>query len=586
MSQTNTSKVAIDSQNQLVMVSSESNAIVQTGIISDELALSNAYRDTAVVLASAIASTDSYEQFHVRRVQTVCEIVGKAMGLSTSELDGIKMGALLHDIGKLGVSDHILLKPGALTEQEFEQVRAHAAIGASIIESVNYSWDIAGMIRHHHECWDGSGYPDHISGEQIPLGARIISVAEVYDALISDRCYRRKWTHAQVVMTVSADSGTKFDPAVADAFIRSEREIRKTLAQLAEESRNQCSSTDSPHVAVDAIGRVNREMVTMFDIVQSIQSRMHTSEILDVLVERILKIIGADNCTVFLADTEKSNVFDVRESVGLFSNLLIGQEIAAGPSLIGNNTEILEMFVNGPGWTKMFPADLAQDLEDLRCCMAVPMMDSNRLLGVIAVYTRRENAFDVEVERVLSFIAHHAATAIKCALEYEATKETATRDQLTGLYNAGFLVEQLDVEISRASRLGDSVYVLGLDLDNFKAINDNLGHNVGDEVLCRAAEILSENVREYDTVARMGGDEFAVVLPQSTLQGTIDIAERLRKLFVQYARNLNVPSPGSIDMSIGVAAFPADGLDSKTLLNAADVSMYAKKRSHKTTRAA
>jgi len=586
MSRTNTSKVAICPQNQQNPAAMESNAIEQPVIISDELALSNAYRDTAVVLASAIASTDSYEQFHVRRVQTVCEIVGKAMGLSASELDGIKMGALLHDIGKLGVSDHILLKPGALTEQEFEQVRAHAAIGASIIERVNYPWDIAGMIRHHHECWDGSGYPDHISGQQIPLGARIISVAEVYDALISDRCYRRKWTHAQVVMTVSADSGTKFDPEVADAFIRSEREIRKTLARIGEESRNQCDSNGSLHVAVDAIGRVNREMVTMFDIVQSIQSRMQTSEILDVLVERVLKIIGADNCTVFLADTEKSNVFDVRESVGLFSNLLIGQEIAAGPSLIGNNTEILEMFINGPGWTKMFPADLAQDLEDLRCCMAVPMMDSNRLLGVIAVYTRRENAFDVEVERVLSFIAHHAATAIKCAMEFEATKETATRDQLTGLYNSGFLVEQLDVEISRASRLGDSVYVLGLDLDNFKAINDNLGHSVGDEVLCRAAEILSENVREYDTVARMGGDEFAVILPQSTLQGTLDIAERLRKLFVQYARNLDVPNPNAIDMSIGVAAFPVDGLDSKTLLNAADVSMYAKKRSHKTTRAA
>jgi len=580
------SRDEIQPQNSGNTITNRSDIVEQTQKVSDELALFNAYRDTAVVLASAIASTDSFEQFHVRRVQTVCEIVGKTMGLTASELDGIKMGALLHDIGKLGVSDHILLKPGALTDQEYEQVRAHAAIGANIIRNVNYPWDIAGMIRHHHECWDGSGYPDHIAGEQIPLGARIISVAEVYDALISDRCYREKWTHTQAVMTVSADSGTRFDPEVAAAFIKSEREIKMALARIAEEDRNQNSSCDSSNIAADAIGRVNREMVSMFEIVQSIQSRMQTSEILDVLVDRTLKIIGADNCTVFLADAEKSNVFDVKKSVGLYSNILIGQEIAAGLGLAGNGSNVMDKFINGPGWSSMFPADLAKDLNDLRCCMAVPMMDSDKLIGIIAVYTRRENAFDIEVERVLSFIARHAATAIKCALEFEATKETATRDQLTGLYNAGFLIDQLEIEISRASRIGDSVYVLGLDLDSFKAINDNLGHIVGDQVLCRAAEILSDNVREYDTVARMGGDEFAIILPQTTLQGALDIADRLRQLYIQYARELDVPNPSSIDMSIGIAAFPEDGLDSKTLLNIADVSMYAKKRSHKTNKAA
>ena len=140
------------------------------------------------------------------------------MGLHGPELEGLKTGALLHDIGKLGVPEYVLLKPGRLTDEEFAKVKKHPEIGAAILDPVDFPWPVLPVVKYHHEKWDGSGYPEGLKGEEIPLTARILAVGDVYDALTSNRSYRHAMTHEEALETIREGVGTHFDPKVAEAF--------------------------------------------------------------------------------------------------------------------------------------------------------------------------------------------------------------------------------------------------------------------------------------------------------------------------------------------------------------------------------
>ena len=144
--------------------------------------------------AMAIDAKDQHTHGHTERVREISRLIGEEMGLSEDELEALKTAAMLHDIGKLAIPDHILSKPEQLTPEEMNKVKTHTLVGCAILEPVQFPWPVIPIIRSHHECWDGSGYPDGLAGEQIPLAARILAVADVYDALLSHRPYRPAMT--------------------------------------------------------------------------------------------------------------------------------------------------------------------------------------------------------------------------------------------------------------------------------------------------------------------------------------------------------------------------------------------------------
>jgi GAF domain-containing protein len=141
------------------------------------------------------------------------------MGIEGAELEGVNTGTLLHDIGKLGVPEYVLLKPGRLTAEEFDKIKKHPEIGAAILDPVEFPWPVLPRCQYHHEKWDGTGYPEGLKGEDIPRIARVMAVADVYDALTSSRPYRQAWSHERAIATIRQDSGTHFDPAVVEAFL-------------------------------------------------------------------------------------------------------------------------------------------------------------------------------------------------------------------------------------------------------------------------------------------------------------------------------------------------------------------------------
>jgi putative nucleotidyltransferase with HDIG domain len=186
------------------------------------------YQAAVETLAIAVDAKDQVTHGHIRRVQRHTLAVARAMGVNAErELKALEAASLLHDVGKLAVPDYVLNKPGALSAAEFERIKLHASKGAEILTTVDFPYPVVPIVRHHHEQWDGRGYPDGISGESIPLGARILSVVDCFDALTSDRPYRRKLSDEEAVKIVRSRSGVSYDPAVVDAFVALIPELRR-----------------------------------------------------------------------------------------------------------------------------------------------------------------------------------------------------------------------------------------------------------------------------------------------------------------------------------------------------------------------
>ena len=182
--------------------------------------LNHLYLSTIETLAMAIDAKDQVTHGHIRRVQEYSVALARRMGVDDEKLiQAIEAASLLHDMGKLAVPEHILNKPGKLTVPEFEVMKTHSSVGADLLAAIEFPYPVVPIVRHHHENWDGSGYPDRLSGTDIPIGARILSVVDCFDALTSDRPYRKKLSDSEAIAILQERRGTMYDPLVVDVFI-------------------------------------------------------------------------------------------------------------------------------------------------------------------------------------------------------------------------------------------------------------------------------------------------------------------------------------------------------------------------------
>jgi putative nucleotidyltransferase with HDIG domain len=191
----------------------------------------DAARTMLDALTRVMTSRDGATAAHARRVQGYASALAREVCAADEILiEAVQTAALLHDIGKLAIPDRLLHKPGPLTREEYEQVKLHAAIGADMLGGIDFPGPLALIVRHHHENWDGTGYPDGLSGDHIPFGARLLAIADCYDALTSERPYRKGLPHDRALKMIAERRGTSFDPAVCDAFLRVVQGLRTTAA--------------------------------------------------------------------------------------------------------------------------------------------------------------------------------------------------------------------------------------------------------------------------------------------------------------------------------------------------------------------
>ncbi len=210
--------IALEKQNILLAKRIEDSTRNLTRLYED---LRSTYMRTIKVLAQAIDARDHYTHSHSENVSRYATIIASEMGLSTKEIEVIRQACELHDLGKIGIEDGILMKPDALTKDEWEQIRKHPAIGASILQPLTFLNDVIELVRQHHERYDGSGYPEGRKGEDILLGARIINLADSYEAMRSARSYRKiPLTKEAAIEEIKKNSGTQFDPKIVEVFLR------------------------------------------------------------------------------------------------------------------------------------------------------------------------------------------------------------------------------------------------------------------------------------------------------------------------------------------------------------------------------
>jgi diguanylate cyclase (GGDEF)-like protein/putative nucleotidyltransferase with HDIG domain len=538
-------------------------------------------------LAMAIGAKDDTTHNHVRRVALYAESIGRELGLSRTELQALAAAALLHDIGKLAVPEHIISKPGRLTEEEFERMKIHTVVGAEILEHVQFPYPVAPIVRSHHERWNGTGYPDGLKGEAIPIGARILAVVDCFDALASDRQYRRAMPAAEAMAVIRGESGVCFDPQIVAIlerlWPRLEADLRTSPAEEPHLStRCKVDKGDAPRVGLAAacpdaspgfhsIKQARDELQVLYSLTQALGNSLSVDDTFQVLSRGLRKLIPFDAAAAYVA---QDGELIPRFVDGLNPALLEGLRMRVGEGLSGWVAASGKCSLNGKPAVEPGYLHHPDKFRELRAALSVPLESSKGVLGVFTLYSIDTDGFTMEHLRILKTIAVKGGAAVHNALIYEETQQSAWTDALTGLPNARALFARLREEVARAARQHQPFTLFVIDVNGLKRINDTLGHLVGNRVIAAVAAALRGALREYDFAARLGGDEFVLLLPGL---GSEDAAEKRIDLRLA-VEALHDEAASDISVSMGSACYPADGTDGDQLLALADKRMYWHKR--------
>ncbi len=556
---------------------------------------------TIETLALAIDAKDDTTAAHLRRVQVYASEIGKELGLSALELQALEAASLLHDVGKLAVPEYIISKPGKLTQDEFERMKVHPVVGAEILERVHFPYPVVPIVRSHHEKFDGTGYPDGLVGEQIPMGARILSVVDCLDALASHRQYRPAMEIEDAMQIIRNESGRSFDPVVVGILDRRYRELEQKaksetvdyvkLSSNVRVERGLAPATgfaaSAPVTAPAAnadfslvISGARREFQQLLEISGDLGSSLSLEETLALLEVRLGRIIEHDAIALYLVDgDELAPRFVKGESHRLFSSL----RIPVGQGLSGWVAENNLPVVNGNPSVEPGYLQDPRLVTLLRSAISVPVCGRDRVIAVLTLYHLKAEAFSQDHRRVLLAIAPKAGLAIENALQFERVRNAAETDDLTGLWNARALFRHLQAEVARGAVGGGSFAVIVMDLDGFKCVNDEHGHLAGNRILKSVGRALRGCCRAGDYVARLGGDEFVMVLPNAE-HSLPEVVAKLQGIHAGVAAEARCPA--QISMSTGVSRYPEDGRDAEALLEKADERMFEAKRRKKLSRVA
>ncbi len=558
--------------------------------------VSDLHLATIEALALAIDAKDQTAQTHIRRVQVYAAGLARALGMSDNDIQGVKTAALLHDIGKLAVPEHILSKPGPLTQEEFQKIRIHPQIGAEIISAVPFPYPVSPLILSHHERWDGKGYPVGLKGDDIPLGARILSAVDYFDALMSERPYHKAMSFDAAMSLLQQESGKALDPRVVETFI----DMYPALAAEAEASQTEparkltraVESAPSVQPAVglvtESTGRTtvfqdialaHREIYALYEIAQAMGSSLGVADTMALISTKLSNIVPFSCCALFLY-VEETETLRCRFATGVESELIQQLTIRNGHGLSGWVARNRRPLVNARPSADLEAAG-APAQTSLQSALVCPLVFNERFIGTISVYHTDHSVYTDDHRRLLDRISEQAAAVIYNSIVFEQTQEDSLTDPLTGLPNTRFMFMHLTRELARADRLKSEVSLLVMDLDHFKDINDTFGHHVGDRALREVAGVLRAGIRPYDICVRYAGDEFIVVLSGCGA----DEAERKRLELQRAVDALQFdPRPGKLlplALSIGAAIFPHDGDSYETLLATADSRMYRDKARRK-----
>lgn len=521
--------------------------------------LSQTYGITLAVLGDALELRDQDTMGHTERVVALAESIGRQLGLSEEELMHLRWGAYVHDLGKIGVPDAVLRKPGPLTPEEWELMQRHPEQGYHLLERLFFLSDALDVVRYHHERFDGKGYPLGLKGEEIPLLARIFAVADAYDAMTNDRPYRQAMSAKMALAEVHRHSGTQFDPSVVDALVhlpRKGRDIGKVSAGIAgsEGIRN--------------IGMPVSEGQTLLDFARTASFLLGAPDLQSALHQVLAQVhtmFGYPTCSVLLLNAE-TGMLHFQAHRGYDPDILQRMQMRVDrEGIVGHVLETGDAYyaadvLSDPHYVQASPR--------VRSEVAIPIRSEGMTIGVLDIESTEVDAFPSSARTVLEAFAVLAGLAVQRSLHDEDLSRQALTDSVTGLGNRRALDHALEREHSRAARHSRPMSLVKLTVDGYEG-SVREGRQQADEVLRTVSRLLTETCRKEDHLIRIDGGEFALLLPETAKVGALLVAERLRA----DAARTELRSGQHLSMSIGISSFPEDATTLGTLRDSADHAM-------------
>lgn len=505
--------------------------------------LNSLYISTIETLAMAIDAKDQITHGHIRRVQTYAVALAKAMGVTEDKLiRAVEAAALLHDMGKLAVPEYILNKPGPLTPAEFEKMKLHASVGADILSAIDFPYPVVPIVRHHHENWDGTGYPDGLSGSGIPIGARILSVVDCFDALTSDRPYRPRLSDRDAIRILLQRRGTMYDPLVVDTFIV----LHPSL--IGAPDTEQMSAPLSVITEASGLPKVKRllrldditasagEVVSLFSLSKALAGPTRIEDAGSVIFGHLRRLIPHSAGVLFVY-LQKTDEVRAAYACGAAASLITGMTLPVGQRLTGWVAANRQTIRNSDPVLDL--GEVAKSMDPrLRSCLSTPMLVTGDLVGVLSLYSATADFFTDEHERLLEAVAMQVAPALQRSTESPEVGPTPTERLKNGPGETG----------EGAERLPEGTCLALIDLST----------RAGELILRleEVAGILSEHLRSKDLIFRRGRNQIVVLGDRLDESST-------RRLISQTLSS----SPG---LKFAIVRTPIDGHTVEQLLNTAD----------------
>jgi putative nucleotidyltransferase with HDIG domain len=393
--------------------------------------LASLHRRTIETLAVAVEAKDQTTRDHLARVEVYAMEIGRELGLDENQLKALEAASLLHDIGKLAVPEYIISKPGKLTPEEFEKMKIHPVVGSELLEQVEFPYPVAPIVRGHHEKWDGSGYPDGLAGENIPIGARILSTVDCLDALASDRQYRRALPLDEALAIVQKESGKSFDPRVVELISRRCIELeRMAKASVVAHKTKLSTNVKVERGAAPAAGFESSAETTANDLT-SIHNSMQAAEAQLALLDRVVQQLDSCKDRQEIFSLVRDNllreipydvlvVYQCREEIlvpvyldGEAQRQFAGLEIPMGMGLAGWVAENNKAILNGNPSVEPGYLNDPSKFSTLGSALAVPLDSMAGVTHVLSLYRQSRDAFRTQELNVLLSIASRMARRLE-----------------------------------------------------------------------------------------------------------------------------------------------------------------------------
>jgi putative nucleotidyltransferase with HDIG domain len=400
--------------------------------------VSNLHLRTIEALALAIEAKDQTTGDHLQRVRIYAMELARELGLNEDETEALRAASVLHDIGKLAVPEHIISKPGKLTPEEFEKMKIHPIVGAEILEQVDFPYPVVPIVRAHHEKWDGSGYPNGLRGEAIPIGARILAAVDCLDALASDRQYRKALPLNEAMAKVASEAGSSFDPRVVAILQRRYVELEKLATQqpfqappklstdvkvergaapaagFAESEKPLTQESVSTKNHLDAIATARQEAQALSEFGQRLGNSLSLDDTLSLLSVRVKRLLPHDSMAVYIVRNEiLTPEFVSGENFRLFSSL----RIPLGEGLSGWVAQNAKPILNGNPSVEPGYLNDASKYSTLRSALAVPLEGASSVVAVLALYRIGTDAFTRDDLSILQTMSSQVGSAIEKSLQ-------------------------------------------------------------------------------------------------------------------------------------------------------------------------